>query len=150
MKKKILKRQVYIIQNKELPRIKIGFSRNPKSRMNSIMSQSGCFLELVYVTKPILNYEETEKAMHALFGEYRGIGEWFHVGAKLAINRLKDIYINNDNCKIVKHYNNGRSLGYISQALGLNMESIANYLIFRGIELKTLEKNHLSEHKLLG
>ena len=134
------KASVYIIKNHEVPRIKIGFAYNPDKRFSNIMNQSGCIMSLRYKTKPIINFAELESIMHIMYQDYRGIGEWFNISSEIVVNRLKDICINNENCKIIKHYEKGSTITEISNALNTPCDSVVRYLIYRGYKLTARDK----------
>ena len=133
-------RSVYVIYNEELKRTKIGYSSNSEKRFESIMSQSGCRMRLIYFTKPIYNYADVEKNMHRLFEDKRGIGEWFHMSYEKAVQRLKGLVSDKDTCRIVKHYESGKSSTEIGYLMGVSRSGIIKYLKSKGYMLHKHEK----------
>ena len=70
---------VYFMGNKEVNRVKIGFTANDvKKRLSSIRSSSGCDIEVLAVFYP--NYHSgrfLEKSLHKYYKDKRVLGEWF-------------------------------------------------------------------------
>ena len=129
-------RSVYIIWNEELKRTKIGFSDNVNKRFQNIMTQSGCRMRLIYYTKPIYNYAQVEGDMHKLFGDKRGIGEWFHTGFEKPVQRLKRMAMENQVCTIIKMFEKGNNSTIISKKIGVSRSGIVKYLNSKGYILK--------------
>lgn len=80
---------VYFIQVGEDGPIKIGFSRNPKERLEDLQGANFERLRLVYFCP---GSRENESQLHAWFRAARGCGEWFKpvVGIADLIVRLRD------------------------------------------------------------
>ncbi|MCK5605286.1 GIY-YIG nuclease family protein [Candidatus Pacearchaeota archaeon] len=129
-------KSVYIIWNEELKRTKIGFSDNVEKRFYNIMTQSGCRMKLIYHTKPIYNYAQVEYDMHQLFGDKRGIGEWFYIGYEKPVQRLKRMVIDKDVCQIIRHFESGKNPTKIANMIGVSRSGVVKYLNSKGYNLK--------------
>ena len=81
--------QVYLIANDLLGIIKIGISRAPLERLNTLQNSSGCELRLIKSAKPTRKASLVEKELHDLFSSNRGIGEWFELNEDEAIQAFK-------------------------------------------------------------
>lgn len=79
---------VYVILNLENERIKIGISEDVLRRYQTLMTQSGCYMELKYNTPYIKNAEILEAKAHEHFKSKRYLGEWFNVSCKEAVEYL--------------------------------------------------------------
>lgn len=71
---------VYFIQTSGSKRIKIGYSKNPKSRLGDL--QCSCPDELV-VLALLRSHRDDESDLHARFEKYWVRGEWFEPGPEL-------------------------------------------------------------------
>src|SRR4029077_20848911 len=77
--------QIYVIAGREC--IKIGISRDVRSRLRSLQSWTPEQLYLVWwAVGPRYLIRETETAAHAVLSDYRIAGEWFSVTAERAIS----------------------------------------------------------------
>ena len=77
----IIKEQVghvYIVRNKN-NLIKIGNSINPKKRLNTLESQIGDKLDIIYISEHKSNYREIEQKLHFRFNAKKHLGEWFYL-----------------------------------------------------------------------
>lgn len=125
------KRSIYIIRNKRLGQFKIGISKDPERRRIQLMGAAGCQLDLMYNTKPVENYTQVEKYMHALYSNYRGFGEWFTCDYKNAIVRLKVMIKDGDDCTIVNNYLKGYTAAEIGYKTKVHPEGLRAYLKMR-------------------
>jgi hypothetical protein len=66
---------IYLIKE-ENGRIKIGYSNDVESRLNSLKSSSPYDMEILYSAR-IPTAREVEATLHRLFGNKRKRGEWF-------------------------------------------------------------------------
>lgn len=64
---------VYFIRNPKTKEIKIGRTKDPKSRIAKLSSGEHCKLELL----GLVEAPDLEKELHARFGNIRNRGEWF-------------------------------------------------------------------------
>ncbi len=67
---------IYFVTAREVGRVKIGFSENPRARFGKICSDSPFPLALERICE---GDEEAESALHALFAAHRVQGEWFRI-----------------------------------------------------------------------
>ena len=81
---------VYIVKN-ENGLVKIGFSKNPKTRINNIQTQSGYEITNRYISKPCINYREIERQLHGIYSKQRLRGEWFEIDIGGAIEKIKSL-----------------------------------------------------------
>lgn len=119
---------IYVIQNLELDRVKIGYSNDPLKRFAGIRSQSGCEMKLYYSSMPILDYESVELVLHDFFDSHRGIGEWFNLHPDIAVSKIKEIIGDSELCDIVKFYNSGMNPTQIAGRLDVSRTAIIKYL----------------------
>lgn len=82
---------IYLLKNKETDETKIGFTKNYKTRILSIISQGGLKSYEYFIFKGI-NAEIVEKKLHKIFKEKRKVGEWFYLNSQ-DINKIKYILI---------------------------------------------------------
>lgn len=66
--------RIYFIQGRETLRIKIGYSKNPPSRLAELQTAAN---ERLALLGSIPGTIAEEKALHRKFAEYRCVGEWF-------------------------------------------------------------------------
>ena len=71
-------KQIYFIQGSETKRIKIGYSVNPKARLQSLSAS-----EPLTLLKTIPGNAEEEKKLHKRFQHLRRHGEWFEADEEL-------------------------------------------------------------------
>ena len=67
---------IYFVTAREVGRVKIGFSENPRARFGKICSDSPFPLALERVCE---GDEVAESALHSLFAAHRVQGEWFRI-----------------------------------------------------------------------
>lgn len=67
---------IYIIKGSD--RIKIGYSIDPKGRLNALTSNTHDDLTMLYLTDLVSNYRKIEKVVHKLLKPFKTKGEWFH------------------------------------------------------------------------
>lgn len=71
--------------------VKIGRSKNPYKRINTLRTQSPIELKQTYISEEILNYEEVEIKLHKFFSKGRKHGEYFTITFDKAVKKLKEI-----------------------------------------------------------
>lgn len=71
---------VYFITAREVGRVKIGFSRNPQSRLVAVQTHSPVELKLERVAD---GCEAEERTLHERFGTHRVRGEWFTLAPEI-------------------------------------------------------------------
>ena len=133
MSKKDIEQNIYVVQNEETKRIKIGITRDINIRMTNFTTDSGCEINLLYLTAKMPNARIKEALIHEELKEYRHIGEWFNIPPEIAIQCIESIvnlkYLNNtyksesDNYKRTSIVNIGKlhNLGgrvYINERTG--------------------------------
>jgi len=129
-------RKVYLIWNTEVEKMKIGISRNVKSRIRALRSIVGCELELYYATKFIGEFFELEGYMHEYFKDYRIMGEWFKIDKTIVLNVLKDAEMEYLECEIVKMFNGGLNATKIADKLGVSRTAVVKNLKSKGFHIK--------------
>ena len=127
---------VYVIKNIETGRVKIGISKNPKSRLLALISASGCKLELMYHTDYIEDAIGLESKMHNTFSDYRYLGEWFDLDWRVAVNQLGLYAKTYKLCEVVTMFNDGRNPTYIAKKLGVSRTAIVFNLRTKGFFVK--------------
>ena len=71
--------------------VKIGRSKNPYNRINTLRTQSPIELKQTYISEEIPNYEEVEIKLHKFFSKGRKHGEYFSITFDKAVKKLKEI-----------------------------------------------------------
>lgn len=67
---------IYLIQNLETSKYKIGVSKNPKKRLKQLQTGSGEEIKLIHEFKS--NFpRKVETALHNRYGHLKAHGEWF-------------------------------------------------------------------------
>ena len=82
---------VYALNNNGY--VKVGCSQNPKARINCIITQSGLSKDNVkyFIGEKTTFFNEIERAVFKTLKPYRGVGEWFNVDFKKAIETIQNI-----------------------------------------------------------
>lgn len=84
---KLRKGFIYLMIEKSSGCVKIGFSKNPKYRESTLLSQKPD-IELIFKIEGTLN---DEKLVHEKLSKYRVRGEWFNVSVDEAIKTINKI-----------------------------------------------------------
>lgn len=79
---------VYLIQNLETSKYKIGVSKNPQKRIKQLQTGSGEELKLISVYETE-NARKIESALHNKFLMYKTNGEWFEFGISEEVDFTK-------------------------------------------------------------
>ena len=82
-------KNVYVIENPENGRVKIGITDNIKKRLSALISACGSKLVLRYLSPLIKEAGRLEKDLHGYFQPNRCYGEWFLINPNEAIERIK-------------------------------------------------------------
>lgn len=109
---------VYVIENLDLKRVKIGISDNMKARMSALVGASGCNLVVRYTTPFIRKAKQLEHLAHNVFKDKRLIGEWFDVDYKDVIGFLNKnlcFYIEKDEIDFNEKVENNKIKGFPNQ-----------------------------------
>ena len=69
-------------------KIKIGRSINPEIRCKNIITQSGMTYCKPYIYLKCKDKINSEKSIHKLLNQYRGVGEWFYISPFKAISLI--------------------------------------------------------------
>lgn len=86
------KRQcLYIIKNTITGYIKIGITKDVKSRMINLEGACGCRLELLFKSRKISDAKGLELLTHERFAKYRKIGEWF--GGGILVSQVENFIL---------------------------------------------------------
>jgi hypothetical protein len=81
---------VYAISNPSINLIKIGLTRNPKTRIRGIELTSGSHVDIVGVVQ-VQDPSKIESLIHDAFGDCKVIGEWFRCSPEDAEGALRKI-----------------------------------------------------------
>lgn len=87
---------VYLIQNLETSKYKIGISKNPKKRIKQLQTGSGEDLKLIHKYKSKFP-RKVETALHNRYSPDKARGEWFNLSLEVDVkfmNECKDIESN--------------------------------------------------------
>lgn len=82
---------VYVVEDSESHRCKIGQSINPERRTRTILTQSGIKNGRVYISKQVVNHADCEKFVHNALKESRHFGEWFSCPFETAVDTVDRI-----------------------------------------------------------
>ena len=72
---------IYLIQNLETSKYKIGISKHPKKRIKELQTGSGEDLQLIHEFKSEFP-RKVETALHNRYGHLNARGEWFLLSLK--------------------------------------------------------------------
>lgn len=97
---------VYLIQNLETSRYKIGISKNPSKRIKQLQTGSGEELKLIH-TYESDNARKIETALHNRYSPQNTYGEWFE------ISLLEEVVFINECTKIDKNIQHLKDQGNI-------------------------------------
>jgi hypothetical protein len=84
---------VYIVAWKPSGPVKVGMTSEPWNRIRNIETSIGRKLGHICLTPYSLNYIQAEASMHDALAAYRGMGEWFDIPFKKAVEILKEQYL---------------------------------------------------------
>jgi len=86
-------KHLYVFEN-EAGFVKIGISKNPKSRLNTLQNQSGLKIVRSYISPICENAKDIESLLHKKFSVYRRKGEYFSClyETVLATVQVQDYY----------------------------------------------------------
>lgn len=79
---------VYAVESKVLGTVKIGKSKQPRTRIKNIQNTAGC-KDAVFISGEIYGYHTVELDLHQLFGHKNHMNEWFNVNIKEASKAIK-------------------------------------------------------------
>jgi hypothetical protein len=86
---------VYILYNLDSGLVKIGKTKQPHKRFNTLSNQNGSDLRY-FITESIYIESLVEKVMHAKFHKFRQKGEWFKIDFDIVVNELKRLLNSED------------------------------------------------------
>lgn len=86
---------VYVVENPETCRCKVGQSINPENRTRAIQTQSGIISGRIYISTPVSNPRKCEKSAHEMLSEFLHSGEWFSCSFDKAIEVVKQSILEN-------------------------------------------------------
>lgn len=143
-------KSVYIIYNPEFNITKIGISFNAKDRMSSIMSHSGCQVELRYRTKDYTNAEMIERTMHEHFKANRKLFEWFYGDPQVMIDKLKEYEQEfGVTDRIAERYCNGETIKKLAGDNNVSRQAIIKRLKRSGLHLEKKVLAHIPLNEVL-
>lgn len=96
---------VYLILAKDLT-VKVGISKEPKRRINTIRTTSGKHITKTYVSEYISNAGEIESRFKKQFHSKAICGEWFDVDYDEALKELKSLFVNYSKIEVKEDENN--------------------------------------------
>jgi len=82
---------IYVASHPYTSLTKIGMSKSPTARLDSIKSVIGCALTVHYESPLLDNPREYEKQLHEVFKEHKSIGEWFNISPEEIIKYINTI-----------------------------------------------------------
>lgn len=86
---------VYVLYNPESELVKIGKTKNPHQRFNTLSNQNGSKFRY-YITEAIYIEGTVEKVMHNKFATRRMKGEWFSSNFDDVVITLKELLSSED------------------------------------------------------
>ena len=96
---------IYLIQNLETSRYKIGVSKNPKKRIKQLQTGSGEELKLIH-TFETDNARKIESALHNMYRQHKTMGEWFNLSLSEEHVFIKECTKINENINYLKNQGN--------------------------------------------
>jgi hypothetical protein len=91
LKEQVKKGHIYIIKKNDINLYKIGASINPIKRINAISTQSGEFIEKIFISEQCEIYNKIESKIHEEYKSCRNIGEWFKFDDKIVSIIIEEI-----------------------------------------------------------
>lgn len=149
MKIKRNTKSIYVIENLDNGRVKIGVSDNPEHRIKILMCQSGCQMVLRYKSHQIDNHFEVEKNLHSMFIDKRFVGEWFNLSVKESITAVKRMVKDRHDCAIIRKFEEGLSIYNIALETKVSRTAIVNYLKKKGYRPKDRKGNEIKVVKYI-
>ena len=139
-------KSIYVIENKEINRCKVGYAEEVKNRYNAIMNQSGCKMDLIYSSPPIVNFKQIESNIHKRFKYCRYIGEWFNTNPESIlkyIESIKDKFIIDE---ILTEYYTNRNISNVAKKFNVSRQAIMKRL-GKSIDEADVKLNNIEETK---
>ena len=120
---------VYVVYNYEFDMCKIGITTDMPQRLLNLMHGSGCDLNLLYTTPPILNYSSVEKTAHDFFKDKRRqYGEWFNMDGSKAAIFISKMIDSRDIHPICIMYKEGKTISELSSLYSVSRAYIIKIL----------------------
>lgn len=96
---------IYLIQNLETSKYKIGISKNPNKRIKQLQTGSGEELKLIH-TFETSNARTIELTLHNIYLLQKTHGEWFNLSIVEEIKFLEECKKIDNNINILKNLDN--------------------------------------------
>lgn len=96
---------VYLIQNLETSRYKIGVSKNPNKRLAQLQTGSGEELKLIHMFETD-NARKIESALHNIYRQHKTMGEWFDLSISEEVVFINECTKIDENINILKDQGN--------------------------------------------
>ena len=96
---------IYLIQNLETSRYKIGISKHPQKRIKQLQTGSGEELKLIH-TYESDNVRKIETALHNRYSAQNTHGEWFDISLSEEVVFISECTKIDKNIKILKDQGN--------------------------------------------
>jgi hypothetical protein len=96
---------IYLIQNLETSRYKIGISKNPTKRIKTLQTGSGEELKLIN-TYETPNARKIESILHNIYESKRTIGEWFEISLTEEVKFIDECKKIEENIKFLRNQGN--------------------------------------------
>ena len=81
---------VYAVRNPASGLVKIGSSKRPRERIQTLETMAGCRFTPIYVSAYFQNPAGVERRVHERFTAQRRLGEWFEVSIADAIAAIEE------------------------------------------------------------
>lgn len=117
---------VYVMYNEDYGLTKIGISNNPKKRLATIKTATGCDVKLYEHTFPLINYADIEIFLHLEFGESRVRGEWFKINPYVICENIKALPLVDD--EFSKLFKEGASIEEMASELDMKEEDVIDMI----------------------
>lgn len=86
---------VYVVENPETCKCKIGQSINPAKRTRAVQTQAGIISGRTYISTPVSNPHKCEKSAHKMLSEFLYSGEWFSCSFDKAVEVVEQSILEN-------------------------------------------------------
>lgn len=124
---------VYVIYNPRFNMVKVGLSNNPQKRVKELQGASGCELELIYATAPLVEPYHYESLIHKNFRDIRTTGEWFEGNLEEIHAYVIALCMEAPKEERVEMYLNGESVSVVADRMGISRQALVKYLKNVGI-----------------
>jgi predicted DNA-binding protein YlxM (UPF0122 family) len=126
--------RLYVVYNHEFNRTKVGVSSDPEKRSASFRGATGCDIELVFSSLPMLHAVSVEIKVLDKFRSLRcKYGEWIHGHHEEVVEYAKSLCSDKDVDARCMMYINGMTISDIAREFEVSRQAILKHLKKHGV-----------------